>query len=768
MARLLVGQRILTSEEYIMNTDSQTDTSHSQHNAPLALSEQAQTVLFDIKNLDCADCARNLEEAVRGLPGVISAHLVFAAATLTVQVRERGETLTSIERLAASMGHPLVERGRSVTESHSGWRIWLAEHPRDVTTAIGGLLLVAAFITQLAGAAEWSVRLLYSLSAIVSSVFIARAGWIGLRATRRPDMNVLMTVAAVGALVIGEVQEAALVMFLFAIGEMLEGYSAGRARHAIRALMELAPSEAILLTESAEARVPVASLQVGDRILVRPGERIPMDGQVLDGRSAVNQAPITGESTPLEKAPSDEVYAGSINGAGALTVRVSRLAEDNTLARIMRLVEEAQAQRAPTQRFVDRFAAVYTPIVLALAVLIAIAPPLLGLGSLETWVYRALVLLVIACPCALVISTPVTIVSALARGARAGVLIKGGRHLEELAAVRAVAFDKTGTLTLGRPQVVGGRCDLAPESPADCAQCQHLIARASAVEGRSEHALGRAVTEYAQALGVGDRFAAADDVTALAGMGIEGVVEGSKVTVGSHAYCHLNGRRAQGPFCDVIREAEGQGHTVVVIEDACCDSRCYLSIADTLREGAPEIIAALKQEGVEHIIMLTGDNQAVAESIARQAGISQVRAGLLPEDKVRAVEALQREYGSVAMVGDGVNDAPALAKASVGIAMGAAGTAAALETADVALMGDDLSRLAFAIRLGRRAVRVVRANIVVALLIKAVFLTLAVLGYSTLWMAVLADMGASLLVTFNGLRMLGMRDVPTMAGPRRA
>jgi Cd2+/Zn2+-exporting ATPase len=563
---------------------------------------------------------------------------------------------------------------------------------------------------------------------------------------------------------VGEFAEGAVTVLLFSVGELLESYSLDRARNAIRTLMELAPAEASRLYQGQEQRVSVAALRIGDHILVRPGERLPMDGRVLEGRSAINQAPITGESLPVERGVGDEVFAGTVNGNGALTVEVTHLAANTTLARIMRLVEEAQAQRAPAQRFVDRFARVYTPIVIGLAVGVATLPPLLGLAAFGNWFYRALVLLVIACPCALVISTPVTIVSALARAARSGVLIKGGRHLEQLASLRVIAFDKTGTLTRGEPYVVGGGCELHPES-LQCSTCDDLVAKAAAIEGRSEHALARAVTQHAEAQGLRTRYAPGENVVTTTGMGIEGLVEGHNVTVGSLAFCRLPDGAPADALCAAVNEAERLGHTVLVIQDACCSTRCYLTVSDTLRSGVPQVLREVKRAGIKHTVMLTGDNAHIAAATGEKAGIDEVRAGLLPEDKVRAVEEMRMRYGQVAMVGDGVNDAPAMAKASLGIAMGAAGTDTALETADIALMGDDLSRLPFAIRLSRSTLNTVRANIVVALALKALFLALAVGGVATLWMAVLADTGASLLVSLNGLRMLAFRDGTRQRGP---
>jgi Cd2+/Zn2+-exporting ATPase len=559
-------------------------------------------------------------------------------------------------------------------------------------------------------------------------------------------------------LIIGEYEEGAVVIFLFALGNVLEAATMDRAREAIRSLMELAPREAILLQNDAETRVSVDTLKQHDRILVRPGDRLPMDGRIIEGQSAINEAPVTGESLPVDKGVGDDVFAGTVNGGGALIVEVTRLASDNTLSRIIKMVQEAQAQRAPSQRFVDRFARVYTPIVVGLASLIVVIPPLLGWGPFTDWLYKGLVLLIISCPCALVISTPVTVVSAIARAARAGVLIKGGTYLEQMGAIRVIAFDKTGTLTLGEPRVVDCQCNerRQGELGEKCLACENLVAKAAAIESRSEHPLARAIVRYAQDLGVDGRYTPGHTVSATAGMGIEGRVDGHRISVGSHAFMHRNGA-PENDLCDYIEQAESDGHTILVIEDHCCDERGYIAVSDVLRPGVPQVMADLKRVGIKRTVLLTGDNEKTARQIADAAGLDEARARLLPQDKVQAVEDLQSAYGRVAMVGDGVNDAPAMARATVGIAMGAAGTDAALETADIALMADDLSQLPFTIGLSRRALRIIQANIGLSLAIKGLFLLLAIGGTATLWMAVFADMGMSLLVTLNGLSVLGYR-----------
>ncbi|HEX7243577.1 MAG TPA: heavy metal translocating P-type ATPase, partial [Longimicrobiaceae bacterium] len=496
---------------------------------------------------------------------------------------------------------------------------------------------------------------------------------------------------------------------------------------------------------------------VGETVVVRPGEKIPVDGTVLTGRSGVDQAPITGESMPVDKEPGAEVFAGSLNGEGALEVRSSKPASDTTLARIIHAVEEAQASRAPSQAFVDRFARVYTPAVVALALLVLVVPPLAGWGSWDTWIYRALALLVVACPCALVISTPVTIVSALAGGARRGILIKGGLHLENAGRVRVVALDKTGTLTEGRPEVV----EVVPldgENPAE------VVALAAAAEARSQHPLAQAVLRHAEENGVAFRPAA--DVQAVTGKGLRARVGGETVHLGNERLFAELGVLDAAARAALEAQAAG-GRTAVLVGTAAAEGgpvrvRGIIGIADRVRPGAADALRALHRAGISRVVMLTGDNQGTARAVAASlggpgAGVDEFRAELLPEDKTAAVEELRRAHGAVLFVGDGVNDAPALAAADVGVAMGAGGTDVALETADIALMADDLSRLATTIRLARKAERIIRANIAFSLLTKAVFVVLAVMGYATLWMAVAADMGASLLVVMNGLRALRTR-----------
>jgi len=537
------------------------------------------------------------------------------------------------------------------------------------------------------------------------------------------------------------------------VGELLEGYTAQRARDSVKALMALAPLLALRLADGAEEEVAVEDLEVGDLVRIRPGERVAADGVVVEGRLEIDQSSVTGESMPVRKDLGDGVFAGTLNGGGVLTVRVEREARDSTLQRIRRLVEEAQARRAPVQRFVDRFARVYTPAVVAAAALVALIPTLLGWGTLSDWGYKALVMLCIACPCALVISTPVTLVSALARSAKGGVLIKGGDHLESLARLDAIAWDKTGTLSEGRPCVIGVGCDRAGEGEP-CEHCDLLLARAAAVEAHSEHSLGRAIREHAERVGVWRPGMTGGSVRALAGRGIVGEVDGHTVTVGNR---RLVSERYGAVMREAVAQAEADGKTVLLVEDSRCDAGAYLILEDSLRPEAREVVEALRNLGIERQVMLTGDNRQVARRQAAMLAIDEERAELLPEDKLAAVDKLLQRYDTVAMVGDGVNDAPALARSSVGIAMGVAGTDVALETADVALMGDDLRAMPFAVGLAQRAMRILRTNIAFALVVKALFMVLAATGHASLWMAVVADSGAALLVTLNGLRLLRHR-----------
>jgi Cd2+/Zn2+-exporting ATPase len=614
---------------------------------------------------------------------------------------------------------------------------------RIVLTAASGLALAAGEIARWLVAPASVTQSIFGL-AILSGVWLVLPKAWGAIRRLQPDMNLLMTVAVIGAVAIGEWFEAAAVAFLFSLSLLLESWSVGRARRAIAALMDLSPQMAWLVGADGSAeQVSPQSVPIGAVFLVKPGERIPLDGRVADGASDVNQAPITGESEPIAKSPGDEVFAGTINGDGALRIESTRAAGDTTLARIIRLVGEAQSRRGPSEQWVEKFARVYTPTVMLLALAIFLVPPLVFGGAWHDWFYRALVLLVIACPCALVISTPVSIVAGIASAARQGVLIKGGAFLEAPAHLRAIAFDKTGTLTAGRPRVV----EVVPLSGHDE---RELIERAAAMEQHSEHPIARAVLDYAATHHL--LPAPADNFQVLQGKGARATFAGREFWLGSHRYLEQRGQETPDVH-ERLEAMSGQGRTVVVVgnESHVCG---LIALADEVRPAAAATLAELRRIGIEHLVMLTGDNRPTAEEIGAKSGVDEVLSDLLPEDKVTAIESLVAKYGHVAMIGDGVNDAPALARATVGIAMGAAGTDAAIETADVALMSDDLSRLPWLVRHSRRVLAVVRQNIAFSLVVKLAFVVLTFAGISSLWGAIAADMGASLLVIANGLRLL--------------
>ncbi|HQZ39145.1 MAG TPA: cation-translocating P-type ATPase [Vicinamibacterales bacterium] len=619
-----------------------------------------------------------------------------------------------------------------------------AARARGALAALAASLLAVGCLADLLWATPTWAGPLFLLAAGAGIVFPARRAWEALRG-RRLDINALMVVAVAGAVLIGEWEEAAMVVFLFAVAQWLEARSVARARAAIATLLDLAPPEARIEEAGGVRLVALDRVAPGDTMRVRPGDRVPLDGRVVEGRSDVNQAPITGESIPVEKTVGDEVYAGTINGHGSLRVTVTRHRDDSMLARIIHLVEHAQSERAPIQHFIDRFAAWYTPSVVILAALVGVVPILAGLPA-ETWVYRALVVLVVACPCALVISTPVSMVSALAGAARHGVLIKGGASLERLAAITTLAFDKTGTLTSG--EVAVGATDAC----GGLVDERELLRLAAAVEQYSEHPVARAIVSEALARELA--LPPAGAVRALPGLGVEGMVDGAEVLCAAPRYFR-DRQRLDPLIADRAARIVMAGMSPVVVARA---GRVLglVGVADRERASAPGVVAELRRTGVARVAMLTGDHEATARAVGARVGVDDVRAELLPVDKVSAIAEL-RGAGTVAMVGDGINDAPALAAADVGIVMGAVGSAAAIETADVALMTDDLSRIPYAIRLGRATVRNVHANVVIALVLKAAFVVAAASGVATLWMAVLADTGASVIVLANALRLRRFR-----------
>ncbi|MBI5091420.1 MAG: heavy metal translocating P-type ATPase [Candidatus Hydrogenedentes bacterium] len=721
------------------------------------------TLSFKVRGLDCAEEIAILKREVGPLAGG-DENLAFDLLNgkLIVTSGAPGCSADAICSAVARTGMQAVPWDTHVAAATVKQSIW-TRNARAGVCAISGATLAAGYLVHasahgflhaFAGADEpghdlpWFSAVCYLAAMVSGGWFIApKAAYSARRLL--PDMNLLMTVAVIGALAINQWFEAATVAFLFAVALLLESWSVGRARNAIRALMDLAPAMARYRCphDGDIEEKPVEDVPVGVTVLVRPGERVPLDGVLSKGATSINQASITGESQPIEKALGAEVFAGTINNEGAFEFTVTKPAADTTLARLIRRVEEAQSKRAPSEQWVERFARYYTPAMMALALLTAFAPPLLVHAAWKTWFYEGLVILVIACPCALVISTPVSIVAGLTAAARAGVLIKGGVYLEAAAHLRAIALDKTGTLTHGQPEVQ----EIVPLN----GHTEHeLLERAAALEAPSEHPLARAVLRRANAAGV--IYTAAEMYQAVRGKGAEAFINGRDFWIGSHRLLHEKGGETPEVH-DKALALEDAGHSVLVIgnDNHVCG---LISVADKLRPHSAPAVQALRKAGIERITLLTGDNEGTGRAIAAASGVDDFQAELLPEDKVHAIEQLMRDYRHVAMVGDGVNDAPAMATATLGIAMAAAGSDAAIETADIALMSDDLSKLAWLIKHSRRVLRVIRQNIAFALGLKAAFITLALLGYATLWMAIAADMGASLLVIFNGLRLLSQHS----------
>lgn len=684
------------------------------------------------------DCAAKFERNVAALPGVTRVQLNPTTGRLIVVGKADLEAIRREARKENYTIIPVEEEAVSTAQPKINWEL--------VRVALSAASLLAAYTGERA-VGEASIFIPLYAAAIVIG------GWGNIRRAMYSlprldfNMSVLMTMAIAGAMAIGEWREGAVVAFLYSVSEMLESWTMSRVRRSIRELMDIAPKVArVRRPTGEEVEIPVEEIQVGDIMIVRPGEKIAMDGRIIKGESAINEATITGESVPVEKGPGAEVYAGTLNTYGSLEVEVTKLVQDTTIARIIHLVEEAQAQRAPSQAFVDRFAEVYTPLVLLLAAALVLIPPLLLGHPWGPWIYRGLALIVVACPCALVVSTPVAIVSAIGNAARNGVLIKGGIYLEQAGDLKAIAFDKTGTLTKGEPTVT----DIIPLGERSE---QELLQIAANLEARSEHPLAVAIVKAAEARGT--QVEPAEAFTALPGRGAQGVVQGQTIYIGNVRLFRELGI-ATDNLEDRLRVLQEEGKTAIMVGTEK-ELLGIIAVADEVREASAAAIAALKQTGISRTIVLTGDNEATARAIAARVGIDEYRAELLPEDKVRAIQELLKQYGKVAMVGDGINDAPALATATLGIAMGGAGTDTALETGDIALMSDDLTKLPFTIRLSRAALKIIRQNIAFSLAIKAVAVLAVFPGWLTLWLAILADMGASILVTLNGMRLLRMR-----------
>jgi Cd2+/Zn2+-exporting ATPase len=699
-----------------------------------------------VAGMDCPDEIAAIERALKPLAGVgeVKVNLMAGTATIAHTSSVTPEQLIKAIGTAGLKASPMTdEHGEEDEHDHS------ASRARLVSVIVSGVFTGISMLFQ------WQ-NLFAPYGKIVAAVIaIVTSGWLilpkAIRALRHfsLDMNVLMSVAVIGAAAIGEWTEAAAVVFLFALSELLEGFSVGRARRAIKSLLELTPETALVKRDDQIQEVRVEEVKIEETLIVKSGARVPLDGVVTSGESAINQAPITGESMPVEKKLGDTVFAGTINGEGSLEVKVTKASTDTTLAKIIKLVGEAQSQKAPSQRFVDRFAKIYTPAVFVVAILVLLSGPLLFNGAWLEWTYRALVLLVIACPCALVISTPVSIVSGLTAMARRGVLIKGGVFLEEIGKLKALAVDKTGTITEGKPRV-------QQVIPWNGKSQEEILRVAAAIDTHSEHPLAQAVVKFAEGKKI--QFPRSENYQSKTGRGAEARIDGHLYFVGNHRFAH------ESAVCSdqlekKLGEIEAQAMSVVIVghkphEGCKGEVLGILAVGDTVRSNAAEAVKSLHAAGVEKVVMLSGDNQRTVDAISKQVGIDEAKGDLLPDQKIERVRELLAQHKHVGMIGDGVNDAPAMAAASIGIAMGGVGTDTAIETADLALMQDDLSKVAEAVQLGRRTVRIIQGNVAFALGVKAIFLVLALSGHTSLWLAILADTGATLVVIANALRLL--------------
>ncbi|MCR4266178.1 heavy metal translocating P-type ATPase [Nitratireductor sp. ZSWI3] len=720
----------------------------------------ARALTWTVSGMDCASCATKIRGAVERLPGVGDVEISVMAETLALSLDERETAPEAVERTVKRLGYGIAPRDVKgpVAVDQAGEGACCGGHApagghdeaerdkRWYQTGKGRLVVVTGLLL----AAAWAIELLapgplspwaFTIACLIGVLPVARRAFAALSAGMPFTIEMLMTIAAAGALLIGAAEEAALVVFLFAVGEVLEGVAADRARAGIRALGDLVPKTALLEEDGATRQVQAAELRIGQTVLVRPGDRIPADGAIVEGTAGIDEAPVTGESVPKTKGVGEEVFAGSISTDALLRIRVTRTPQDNTIARIIRLVEEAQEARAPTERFIDRFSRYYMPAIVGLAVLVALVPPLFAGAAWDTWIYRALALLLIGCPCALVISVPASIASSLSAGARRGLLMKGGAVIEAAARTDLVAFDKTGTLTVGRPMVT----DVWSADGGD----EQTLALAAGVEAGSSHPLAEAIVRHATARGIRPR--AGRGARAIAGRGVEAQVDGETAFVGSPRYAEEQGVMTPAAKRKIeMLEEEGKTVAAVFRAEALAG---VIALRDEPREDARKAVEELSALGVRSL-MLTGDNERTAAAVA--GGLSmEHRAGLLPDDKVAAIRELTGRQ-AVMMVGDGINDAPALAAAHIGVAMGS-GTDVALETADAALLGNRVRDVAALLRLARATMANIRQNIVIALGLKAVFLVTTVLGLTGLWIAVMADTGATVLVTLNALRLLGFR-----------
>ena len=678
---------------------------------------------------------------MKRLDGVLDAQVNFGAAKITVF---GNASIEEIEKAGAFENLKLRDEREQRVEREPFWR-----QKENINVYISAFLLIVSWLLgQQFGEGYIPQTVGYAASILVGGYKLFIKGFKNLSRFTF-DMNTLMTIAIIGAALIGEWGEGATVVILFAISEVLERFSMDKARQSIESLMDIAPKEALIRRGSQVHVIGVEDIQIGDIMIVKPGQKVAMDGMVVKGTSTLNQAAITGESVPVTKTIDDEVFAGTLNEEGLLEVKVTKLVEDTTLSKIIHLVEEAQAERAPSQAFVDKFAKYYTPVIVAFAFLIAMVPPLFG-GDWSDWIYQGLSILVVGCPCALVVSTPVSVVTAIGNAAKNGVLIKGGIHLEDAGTLKVIAFDKTGTLTQGIPTVT----DIVTFGGDE----NELLMITAALEKGSQHPLSYAIMKKAEENGISDYGLSVEDFQSITGRGIQATIKNEKYYVGSPIlFEEILPNRMDQTITTQIMNLQTQGKTVMILGTAHT-ILCLIAVADQVRKTSKDVIQKLHELGIEKTVMLTGDNLRTAEAIGKEIGVSEIKADLLPVDKLNYIKELRGNYHRVAMVGDGVNDAPALAASTVGVAMGGAGTDTALETADIALMSDDLSKLPFTIKLSRRALRTIKQNITFSLVVKVIALLLVIPGWLTLWIAIFADMGATLIVTLNSLRLIRIKE----------
>ena len=726
--------RAILCLHYDPNTIRLDEVQRLARSAGAEISERYGHRVWPLRAVAAEDAGRRIEETLAAVDGVIAASVNLPAQLARVEF-ERA-------RFRPEQVDEALRRADLAADTRQSWY----GRNRELTWSVcAGVFLGAGFMLSRAGVESALVIAVYLTSCVFGGYDLVRHAASALRKGRFAfDIDLLMLLAAVGAAILGEWAEGAFLLFLFSLAHALEHYALGRARASIRALADLAPAMARVQRAGRTEEVPVSGVQPGDQVLVRPAERIPIDGRIASGRSAVNQAPITGESVPVDKVEGDDVYAGTINGEGALTIETTKAAGDRTLDRVIKLVEEAQTQKAPTQVFTERFERVFVPVVLVGDVFVMMVPPLFGVWDWPTGFYRAMALLVASSPCALALGTPATVLAGIAQAARRGVLIKGGMHLENLGTIKAIALDKTGTLTVGQPEVT----DVVPASSVTV---DELLQVAAAVERQSQHPLAQAVGRRADAAGLPVLSAA--PLESVTGRGVRSEVNGQAVEIGNVRLFTEGGHPIADEIAAAVSRLQVDGRSIMIVR---MGDRWLgvLGLADRARAGVRDVLDRLRRTGLQRIVMLTGDHRAVGDAIGKQVGVDEVRGELLPEDKVTAIQELLREHGSVAMVGDGVNDAPALARATVGIAMGAAGTATALETADVALMADDLGRLPFAIGLSRRARSIIRQNLYLSLGVIVVLILTTTTGVFGIGPAVLIHEGSTLVVIANALRLL--------------